>query len=75
MIVSTSTVLDSGEEDNEGSTVKRKKRYYGAIRCSLRSIVPMRLGRWWILNEERVAVGGGNLMIFFSTCNLYDIPQ
>jgi hypothetical protein len=64
MIVSTSTVLDSGKEDNEGSIVKRKKRYFGAIRCSLRSIVPMRLGGRWILNEERVTVGGGNLMIF-----------
>jgi hypothetical protein len=35
-----------------------------AIRCSLRSIVTIRLGRWWIFNEERVAVGGGNLMVF-----------
>jgi len=24
----------------------------------------MRLGRWWIFNEERVAVGGGNLIVF-----------
>jgi hypothetical protein len=24
----------------------------------------MRLGGWWIYNEKRVAVGGGNLMGF-----------
>jgi len=24
----------------------------------------MRLSEWWIFNEERVAVGSGNLMVF-----------